>query len=126
MRHHFPQAMVCGHESLIEGLTNHPKDRHVLTAAIRRDAECIVTANLRDFPIEALRPYAVEARHPDDFLCDLLDADPDQLNEIIEGQAAATGRAGLPRLTVDDVLDGLTGCNVVRFAHRMRSGFPER
>lgn len=115
----FPQAMVSGHEAFTEHLTNHPKDRHVLAAAVKGNAEYIVTANLRDFPAAALRPYAVEAQHPDDFLCDLLDNDPDVIIDIIAEQAAATGKGGRPRLTITDVLDGLTGCHVVRFAHRV-------
>ncbi len=34
MREAFPEAMVTGHESLIASMTNHPKDRHVLAAAV--------------------------------------------------------------------------------------------
>lgn len=29
MTRHFPGAMVTGHDSLVEAMTNHPKDRHV-------------------------------------------------------------------------------------------------
>jgi hypothetical protein len=32
---HFPGAMVIGHHSLVKSMTNHPKDRHVLGAAVR-------------------------------------------------------------------------------------------
>ena len=35
MSRSFPDALVAGYESLIEGMTNHPKDRHVLAAAVR-------------------------------------------------------------------------------------------
>jgi len=31
-------------------MTNHPKDRHVLAAAVRCNAEVIVTHNVKEFP----------------------------------------------------------------------------
>jgi hypothetical protein len=45
-----------------------PDDRHVLAAAIVGRADVIVTANLKDFPAEALAPHGIEAQHPDTFL----------------------------------------------------------
>ncbi|CRK60779.1 hypothetical protein [Alloactinosynnema sp. L-07] len=78
MRAAFPDAMVTGYEPLINGMTNHPKDRHVLAAAVRANTEVIVTANLKDFPAEALTPYDIDAVHPDDFLMDQLDLYPEQ------------------------------------------------
>lgn len=35
-------------------MTNDPKDRHVLAAAVRGHAGLIVTANIKDFPASAL------------------------------------------------------------------------
>jgi len=99
-------------------MTNHPKDRHVLAAAAAAGADLIVTANLRDFPADAVDQVAVEVSHPDDFLCDLLDAAPRRIQQILREQANATGRHGHAKFTVDDVLAGLAGCNVTRFAHR--------
>ncbi|MDP9797485.1 hypothetical protein J2S43_005997 [Catenuloplanes nepalensis] len=46
----FPDALVTGYESLVDGMTNHHKDRHILAASVRAGAEVIVTFNLRDFP----------------------------------------------------------------------------
>lgn len=119
MRSFFPEAEVEGYQALVGQMTNQHKDRQVLAAAVAAQAEFVVTANLRDFPTAALEPYAVEAVHPDDFLCDLLDASPSRLVEIIHQQAAATGRHGHVKFTFEDVLDGLAGCNVTRFAHRV-------
>ena len=39
MRVHFPEAIVYGHDSLIPAMTNHPKDRHVLAAAVKAGAD---------------------------------------------------------------------------------------
>ncbi len=52
-----------------------PDDVHVLAAAIAGHADCIVTANLKHFPDAVLRPYGIEAIHPDDFLVAQLDLD---------------------------------------------------
>ncbi len=50
-------CMVTGYEPLVEGLVlPDPDDRHVLAAAIRANAQAIVTANLKDFPKTALAP----------------------------------------------------------------------
>lgn len=71
-----PDAVVTGHESLIASLSlPDPDDRHVLAAAIRCGADVIVTFNGRDFPADALRPFAVEAQHPDEFAENLFDLD---------------------------------------------------
>ena len=50
IRRHFPEAWVDGYQDLIPAMTNEPKDRHVLAAAVRSQAEVIVTYNRRDFP----------------------------------------------------------------------------
>jgi hypothetical protein len=35
LRRHFPEAWVEGYKPLIDAMTNHPKDRHVLAVAVR-------------------------------------------------------------------------------------------
>src|SRR5690242_4361969 len=87
MRQFFPEAMVTGHEPLINAMRNHPKDRHVLAAAVVVDADAIITANIRDFPTNALAPHAIEVLHPDDFLCALYDGAADELLAILGDQA---------------------------------------
>src|SRR4051812_16391042 len=62
----FYEAPVRDYERHISHLTNHPKDRHVLAAAIEAQASIIVTSNLRDFPNDALAPWNVRAQSPDD------------------------------------------------------------
>lgn len=37
-------------------------------AAVAPDAGTVVTLNVKDFPVEACEPLAVDAVHPDDFL----------------------------------------------------------
>jgi predicted nucleic acid-binding protein len=64
---HFPEAIVEVPEHLVASMTNHPGDYHVVAAAIVAKAKVIVTADLDDFPAEALKPWDIEAWHPDDF-----------------------------------------------------------
>lgn len=69
-------SLVTGYESLIEGLRlPDPGDRHVLAAAIRCNADLIVTRNLDDFPAEFLEPFGIEAQHPDVFIYNQLSLD---------------------------------------------------
>jgi predicted nucleic acid-binding protein len=50
MAAYFPDARVTSYEELIGSMTNHPKDRHVLAAAVAGRADILVTENLKDFP----------------------------------------------------------------------------
>ena len=50
-------------------------DVHVLAAAIAGHADCIVTANLKDFPEDTLAPFGLQAIHPDEFLIAQMDLD---------------------------------------------------
>jgi len=67
MREAFDDALVTGWEGIQDGLTLPDEDdRHVLAAAIKGGAQAIITANLPDFPAQALDKLGLEAPHPDD------------------------------------------------------------
>lgn len=102
IRRHFPEAWVEGHEDLIDAMTNHPRDRHVLAAAVRCNAEVIVTHNVKDFPRRALEPYSITAMAPSTFLRNLYDLDPDVVTNTLERQAASINR------TLEYVLERLS------------------
>lgn len=77
MDKHSGDALVSGYEDLIPGLRlPDPDERHFLAAAIAGRADLIVTKNLRDFPAEAIAPFAIEVQHPDAFVPRLLDLAP--------------------------------------------------
>jgi hypothetical protein len=97
LEHHFPEAQVTGYEKLIGVMTNDPKDRHVAAAAVHSSAQVIVTSNLRDFPEASLRKWRIEARHPDEFLVDLLGHHPAAIVSKLRDQAATIGRT-IPQL----------------------------
>jgi len=102
-------------------MTNDPPDRHVLAAAVAcRDADTIVTFNLRHFPSSSREPYGIDVIHPDQFLCDLHEHAADRVHLALDEQAAALSR---PPMTVDDVLDRLRR-SVPDFVSRVRAARP--
>lgn len=98
---YFPESIVTAYESLVPRMTNDPKDRHVLAAAVASGDPVLVTTNLRHFPEPSLAPYAIEAQSPDGFLVQMLDRYPDVMREIIRDQA---GDLINPPRTARDVL----------------------
>lgn len=76
MRGAFPFAEVNGYAALIPSMSNDPKDRHVLAAAVRGHADLILTANVKDFPAAATGPFGIAVVRPSEFLLDQLDLDP--------------------------------------------------
>lgn len=74
---HVRDCLVEGYEDLIEGLRLPDlQDRHVLAAAIRANAQTIVTFNVSDFPSSAIFKYGIDVQHPDEFLRHLVDLNP--------------------------------------------------
>ena len=70
----FPDAFVENYEEIIPSLTlPDEKDRHVLAAAIKVNANLIVTNNIKDFPKEYLAEFSLSAKKADDFLTDIID-----------------------------------------------------
>lgn len=83
----FPDARIDGYEALIPAMTNHPKDRHVLAAAVRGNVGLIVTENINDFPGSALAPYDIEVQTADEFLSYALDHDQPAVTGAIHTMA---------------------------------------
>lgn len=84
MDDHVNDALVSGYEPIIDQLTlPDVNDRHVLAAAIHGRAKVIVTANLRDFPTDALSPHHIQAVHPDLFVSRLLAVEPAEVTDAL-------------------------------------------
>jgi predicted nucleic acid-binding protein len=83
----FPEAMVEVPVALEQAMTNDPKDRHVLAAAVTAGADIIVTNNLKDFRENDLAPWNIIAQSPDEFLSDLLDEYPDSIVDLLQQQS---------------------------------------
>lgn len=75
----FPDAMVKNYESLIDTIQlPDAKYRHVMAAAIKINANLIVTNNTKDFPTDYLTNYGLSVKTPDAFAADLIDLNPEQ------------------------------------------------
>ncbi|MET7773403.1 PIN domain-containing protein [Nocardia sp. NPDC005366] len=122
MRTAFPFAEdeSRGYRELIPAMTNDPKDRHVLAAAVISGASLIVTANLKDFPKSALEPLGVEAIHPDEFLRDQLALDP---AAVLRSMGDQVGRNQRPPQTVGELLTALIPLTP-RFVESVRALLP--
>ena len=113
-----PDCMVTGFEQLIGGLAlPDADDRHVLAAAIKAGAQVIVTANLSDFPESTLASFNIEAKHPDDFVLDLIDLAPAKVALVVSEQAAALRN---PPRTVEDILNTLQEQGLVQSVAKLR------
>ena len=79
----FEEALAEPPATLVAAMTNHPKDRHVLAAAVHEGATVVVTANLKDFLAADLAPHGVEAKGPDAFLVDLFHLHPSAMRDVV-------------------------------------------
>lgn len=119
MRAAFEEAEIDAAEieRLEPDMTNDPKDRHVLAAAVAAGSELIITFNLDDFPAAACEPFGVAAIHPDDFLIDLHDLTPDSVRAALEQQAADLN----PPWPLEQLLDALEIAGIPRLAGAVRA-----
>lgn len=105
MNAHVVDCIVTRYETLIPSLIlPDPDDRHVLAAAIRCGADIVVTSNLKDFPEDALRPYGIEAQHPDDFLANQLALAPNVVCAAANRQRQSLKK---PPFSVEEYLSSL-------------------
>ncbi|WP_020606572.1 PIN domain-containing protein [Spirosoma spitsbergense] len=103
MNRAFPDAMIRNFESLITSLTlPDADDRHVLAAAIRGQADVLVTANLKDFPLAIVGLFDIEVQHPDQFISSFLATHPD---EVLLAFKSQVGNLRRPAKTAAEVLE---------------------
>lgn len=118
MNAHVIDCVVTGYEGLIPSLTlPDPDDRHVLAAAIHCGADIIVTSNLKDFPERVLKPYGIEAQHPDDFLTRQLNLSPNHVCAAAKRQRQSLKK---PPLSVDEYLASLERQGLAQTVHALR------
>jgi predicted nucleic acid-binding protein len=113
-----PDCLVTGYEHLEAGLDlPDPDDRHVLAAAIRANAQAIITFNLRDFPDHLLARYDIEAKHADEFVLDSTDLASGAVVQCVVDQASALRN---PPVSVPELLDTLRRLGLVQTVARLR------
>lgn len=99
----FPDALVDNYEPLVKSLKlPDEKDRHVLAAAIKTNANIIVTNNMKDFPKEYLASFGLTAKTADDFITDTIDLNTDLALEAF--RALVLNRTN-PNLDEFEILD---------------------
>lgn len=119
----FPEALVEGHEPLIQGLSlPDGNDRHVLAAAIKAGAQLIVTENRKDFPEDALAPFGIETLSPDDFLLSTFELYPSQSIGALRKMRHDYEN---PKLTRDEFLDVLTRSGLPKTVSSVRAYMDE-
>jgi predicted nucleic acid-binding protein len=115
----FPDADVAGYEVFVSTLAlPDPDDRHVLAAALRSQADVIVTTNLKDFPVPYIRTFDIEVQHPDEFIGNLIDLNPAQALEAFRQQVA---RLKNPPIAAAQVLDNLRKSSLPTTAARLEA-----
>jgi hypothetical protein len=78
-------------------MTNDPKDRHVLAAAVKCGAHSIVSNNLKHFQQESLASYDLECLTADEFIKHQYYLNPDAFITVLMDQASDIGWT-LPQL----------------------------
>lgn len=101
----FPDALVNNYSGLINSLElPDPKDRHVLAAAIKTNANIIVTNNIKDFPTDYLASFGLTAKTADDFLTDIIDLNPEQAIKAFKQLVLNRRNPDLDEFQVLDIL----------------------
>jgi len=122
MNSHVRDCLVSGYETLIPAIRlPDPDDRHVVAAAVHCGASLIVTLNGKDFPPNALEPYDIEAKHPDDFILDLFDLYPATVVQAVANQRRTLIK---PTKSVDEFLDNLIKMGLTQTVDRLRQFTP--
>lgn len=103
----FPEALITDATlaRFLPRAKNHPKDRHVLAAALAARVHVIVTDNIKDFPDAVLAVLNIESSTADAFLTGLLRASPDRVVAIVRQRADELKR---PPTSIDQMLERLS------------------
>jgi predicted nucleic acid-binding protein len=111
-------CLVEGYDGLIESVKLPDEDdRHVLAAAIYSRADVIVTFNLKDFPLKALRQHKMESLHPDEFIARLIAMDSAAVCEAAQQHRA---RLHNPPKTVDEYLLTLSNQGLIKTVKHLK------
>lgn len=101
----FPDALVSNYEPLIETLTLPDlKDRHVMAAAIKTNANVIITNNLKDFPKDYLGTFGLSVKSADDFITDIIDLNHEKAVEAFRKLVLNRRNPDLDEFEVLDIL----------------------
>jgi predicted nucleic acid-binding protein len=115
----FPDALVENYDGLINTLSlPDPKDCHVLAAAIKTNANLIVTNNIKDFPKDYLSTFGLAAKKADDFLTDIIDLNQ---QEAVQAFRELVMNRRNPDLDEFEVLEALKRNGLEQTANYLRA-----
>lgn len=115
----FPGANVTNVQSIANRLTlPDPDDRHVLAAAIKAEAQVIVTANLKDFQGAVLAQHNIRAEHPDSFILSCIEQDHKKGIRALEEQVAILRN---PPMSINEILKSMEKNQLTESVAKLRS-----
>lgn len=86
----------------------------VLAAAIKTNANMIVTNNLKDFPEIYLNKFGLKAKSPDNFLTDIIDLNP---SEAVNAFKEMVSIKKNPRITEKAMLESMKKADLIETAN---------
>ncbi|TDP93954.1 PIN domain-containing protein [Labedaea rhizosphaerae] len=111
-------CLVTGYEPLEHAFElPDPDDRHVLAAAVKSQAQVIVTENIRDFPDHVLEPLGIETKTADEFLVDQYWLNEARVVSAIQQVADSWKK---PPGIYEDVLDRLAASGLLEVTELLR------
>jgi predicted nucleic acid-binding protein len=111
-----PDCLVTDFEAIEASLElPDPNDRHVLAAALKAQADLIITFNGKDFPEAVLDPLGLRASHPDEFLMTMLDSAPTIFAQAVQRDFS---HYNAPPFTSAQYVSALHRAGVVKTANR--------
>ena len=119
----FPDANVTKYETIIDSLVlPDPDDRHVVAAAIKCQADVLVTLNLKDFPVDVLASYELEVQHPDDFIAHMIVLDRPKVLAVINNLVTILKR---PPKTFENILQTLEEQGLTKSVALLKNDDPD-
>lgn len=116
----FPDAMVTNYEKIIDTLSMPDRnDCHVLAAAIKSNANLIVTNNLKDFDNEYLSKFGLFAKNADDFITDTIDLNPELAKEAFTTMVAHRTNPSVDEYQVLNILRNRGLVNSANYLHSL-------
>ena len=103
MRDAVADCLIFDYEPFIASLQlPDENDRHVLAAAIRGNADTIVSLNIKDFPVDILSKFDIEMQTPDQFVLNQIMLHPSRALTAIKKMRARWER---PSMSASDMID---------------------
>ncbi len=118
MNEHVRDCIVEDYQEIIPGLSlPDENDRHLLAAAIRCDADFILTFNLRDFPDKDLERFGIASLHPDEMVSSLIDADESSARVAATRHFRSLTR---PKLSIEAYLAAIRSQGLIKSERLLR------